>query len=159
MDRDMTIDFDVDLDVHLDIDFDDSAVRRVQRYVREVVAGLGLRGDSSFVETQPRAGAYVALDGRLPDFPDHDVALLWNEWNGWSAAVEDRMGELVEVERMNGDPHPSPAAVVSWVKGLLHGVSPVVRSRPRWSPRPAPRVPECPGRSDQVYRGSAALRG
>ena len=158
MDRDMTIDFDVDLDVHLDIDFDDSAVRRVQRYVREVVAGLGLRGDSSFVETQPRAGAYVALDGRLPDFPDHDVALLWNELTGWSAAVEDRRGELVEVERMNGDPHPAPAAVVSWVRGLL-GVSPEVRSRPGWSPLPAPRVPGSPGRSDQAYRGSAALRG
>lgn len=157
MDRDMTIDFDVDLD--LTIDFDDSAVRQVRRYVREVVAGLGLRGDSSCVETQPRVGAYVALDGRLPDFPDHDVALLWNERTGWSAAVEDRLGELVEVERLNGDPRPSPGAVVSWVRGLLHGVSPAVRSRPRWSPRPAPRVPGCPGRSDQAYRGSAALRG
>jgi hypothetical protein len=157
MDRDMTIDFDVDLD--LDLDFDDSAVRRVQRYVREVVAGLGLRGDSSFVETQPRAAAYVALDGRLPDFPDHDVALQWNERTGWSAAVEDRRGELVEVERMNGDPHPAPAAVVSWVQGLLHGVSPAVRSRPRWSPLPAPRVPGCPDRSDQVFPGNAAPRG
>jgi hypothetical protein len=112
MDHDSTIDFE--------IDFDDSVARRVRRYVRDVVAGLGLRGDSSFVDAEPRTGAYVALDGRLTDFPDHDVALLWNERNGWSAAVEDRMGELVEVARMLGDPHPSPAAVVGWVRGLLH---------------------------------------
>lgn len=118
MDRDMTIGIDFDMD--FEFDFDDSVARRVRRYVSEVVAGLGLRGDSSFVETQPRAGAYVALDGQLPDFPGHDVALLWNERNGWSAAVEDRLGELVEVARQVGDPHPPAAAVVSWVKGLLH---------------------------------------
>ncbi|RAS70362.1 hypothetical protein C8D87_101662 [Lentzea atacamensis] len=111
MDRDVIIDFD--------IDFDDSAARRVRRYVSEVVAGLGLRGDSSFVETEPRVGAYVALDGRLQDFPDHDVALLWDELSGWSAAVEDRRGELVEIARLGGDPEPSPGAVVRWVQGLF----------------------------------------
>jgi hypothetical protein len=111
MDRDVIIDFD--------IDFDDSAARRVRRYVREVVVGLGLRGDSSMVETEPRAGAYVALDGRLPDFPDHDVALLWNELTGWSAAVEDRLGELVEIARLGGDPLPASAVVVEWVRGLF----------------------------------------
>ncbi|MET9631926.1 DUF6292 family protein [Lentzea sp. NPDC006480] len=112
MDRDVIIGFD--------LDFDDSAARRVRRYVREVVTELGLRGDSSFVETEPRAGAYVALDGRLPDFPDHDVALLWNERSGWSAAVEDRIGELVEIARLGGDPSPAAAAVVTWVRGLFH---------------------------------------
>jgi hypothetical protein len=114
MDRDMT-DFESDLD----FDFDDSKARRVRRYVREIVAGLGLRGDSSLVETEPRAGAYVALDGRLHDFPDHDVALLWNELTGWSAAVEDRIGDLVEVARLEGGPRPSPAAVVRWVGSLF----------------------------------------
>jgi hypothetical protein len=114
------MDLNVDHDIDFEIDFDDSAARQARRYVREVVAGLGLRGDSSFVETQPRIGAYVALEGRLPDFPDHDVALVWNERNGWSTAVEDRFGELVEVARLDGDPHPSSASVVAWVKGQLH---------------------------------------
>ncbi|MEU0877341.1 DUF6292 family protein [Lentzea sp. NPDC005914] len=112
MDRDVFIDFG--------LGFDDSAARRVRRYVREVVLGLGLRGDSSCVDTEPRAGAYIALDGRLTDFPDHDVALLWDELSGWSAAVEDRIGELVEIARLDGDPRPSPAEVVRWVRGLLH---------------------------------------
>ncbi|WP_090051787.1 DUF6292 family protein [Lentzea fradiae] len=113
------LDFDLDNHLDLDLDFDDSAYRHARQYVREVVTGLGLRGDSSFVETHPRPAAYVALDGRLPDFPDHYVALLWNELTGWSVAVEDRRGELVELERRGGDPRPAPAAVVSWVKGLL----------------------------------------
>ncbi|MGW6929005.1 DUF6292 family protein [Lentzea sp. NPDC054927] len=130
----MTIDFDFEMD------FDDSVARRVRRYVGEVVAGLGLRGDSSFVETQPRAGAYVALDGRLPDFPDHYVALQWNELTGWSAAVEDRLGELVEVARMDGDPHPSPVAVVNWVTGLLHTEQAEVSNRDFAAFVPSPRA-------------------
>lgn len=112
MDRDM-------IDFEINFDFDDSEARRVRRYVRDVVGGLGLRGDSSFVETEPRVAAYVALDGRLRDFPDHDVALLWDERTGWSAAVEDRLGELVEVARMHGDPRPAPAEVVRWVGSLF----------------------------------------
>ncbi|MFD5830308.1 DUF6292 family protein [Lentzea sp. NPDC060358] len=107
------------LDIGFDIDFDDSVDRRVRQYVREVVTGLGLRGDSSFVEADPRPAAYVALDGRLPDFPDHYVALVWDELTGWSVAVEDRIGELVEVERLGGDVRPAPLVVVDWVTGLL----------------------------------------
>ncbi|WP_434443431.1 DUF6292 family protein [Lentzea sp. E54] len=116
MDREMSID---GIGIDFDEDFDDTVARQARQYVGEVVLGLGLRGDSSVVETEPRVGAYLALDGRLPDFPDHDVALLWNELNGWSAAVEDRRGELVEVARLGGDPRPAPAAVVHWVTGLL----------------------------------------
>lgn len=115
MEREMPIDLEIDFD----LDFDDSVARRARGYVSEVVAGLGLSGDSSFVETEPRPAAYVALDGRLPDFPDHDLALLWNDLTGWSAAVEDRRGELVEVARMGGDPQPLPTVVVRWVEGLL----------------------------------------
>ncbi|MET9230282.1 DUF6292 family protein [Lentzea sp. NPDC003310] len=109
-------------DFGFDIDFDDSAVRLIRRYVREVVAGLGLRGDSSFVEMEPRPGAYVALDGRMPGYPDHYLALQWTEQRGWTVAVEDRLGQLVEVARMDdADPRPAPADVVQWVRGFLHG--------------------------------------
>ncbi|WP_439657116.1 DUF6292 family protein [Lentzea sp. HUAS TT2] len=106
-------------EIGFDIDFDDSAARRVRHYVRQVVTGLGLRGDSSCIDAEPRVGAYVALDGRLPDFPEHYVALVWNELAGWSVAVENRLGELVEVARMGGDPRPAPAAVVRWTNSLL----------------------------------------
>ncbi|WP_143116422.1 DUF6292 family protein [Lentzea xinjiangensis] len=110
---------DLDTDIDFDVDFDDSAARRARGYVSEVVVGLGLRGDSSFVETEPRAGAYVALEGRLPDFPHHDVALQWNELTGWSVAVEDRLGQLVEVARLSGDAWPEPSAVARWVGSVL----------------------------------------
>ena len=112
----MTMESEIDFD----IDFDDSVAREVRSYVSEIVTGLGLRGDSSCVDAEPVAGVYVALDGRLPDFPGHYVALVWNELNGWSVAVEDRLGDLVDVARLGGDPRPAPAEVVRWVNGLVH---------------------------------------
>ncbi|MCX2951154.1 DUF6292 family protein [Lentzea sp. NEAU-D7] len=114
----MTIDFGFDFP--FDIDFDDSAALEVQRYVRDVVSKLGLSGDSSCVEMTPRVNAYVALDGRLTNFPEHYVALVWHEQSGWSVAVEDRLGELVEVARLDGDPRPAPAVVAAWVERVLH---------------------------------------
>ena len=84
-------------EIGFDIDFDDSAARRVRHYVRQVVTGLGLRGDSSCIDAEPRVGAYVALDGRLPDFPEHYVALVWNELAGWSVADHFDPPHLVKV--------------------------------------------------------------
>ena len=72
----------------MELDFDDSAVRDLERYVRLVTEALELRGESSYVHAGDPANAYIALDGRLHHFPDSDVALLWDEQHGWSAAIE-----------------------------------------------------------------------
>ncbi|TWP48516.1 hypothetical protein FKR81_28445 [Lentzea tibetensis] len=110
----------MDLDFDLDFDFDDSLARGLSCYVRLVTEALGLRGDSSFVEAQRPANAYVALDGQLPDFPDHDVALLWDERNGWAAAIESTGGStLVVVARLEQDRLPPPPTVVRWVMSLF----------------------------------------
>lgn len=109
------------MDLDFDLDFDDTVARRVARYVRQVSRGLGLRGDSSFVESEPRPSAYLALEGRLPGFPDHDVALLWDEQRGWSVAVEHPSGELKVVARLDHDGPPPATDVVRWVKRLLRG--------------------------------------
>lgn len=104
----------------LELDFDDSVTRGLHRYVQLVTRAVGLRGDCSYVQVDEVAHAYVALDGSLPPFPDHDVALLWDEAHGWSAAVEQRSDrEPRVVARLPGDVLPPPEAVAVWVRRLF----------------------------------------
>ena len=100
----------------LDVDFDDTARPGLRRYVRRVTRALGMTGECSVVD---RAGAYLAVDGRVEGFPDRDVALLWDE-EGWSAAVETHSGgDLFVVARMGGEPMPPPHAVARWASTVV----------------------------------------
>jgi uncharacterized protein DUF6292 len=104
----------------VELDFDDTVTRGLHRYVRLVSHSVGLRGEGSYVQADEVAHAYIALDGSLPSFPDHDVALLWDEATGWSAAVERHSGgELTVVARLAGDVRPPPETVAEWVRGLF----------------------------------------
>ncbi|MCE6996591.1 DUF6292 family protein [Saccharothrix sp. S26] len=105
----------------MDWDFDDdSAVRALLTYVSDVTRALGLSGECSCVQSDgSRLGAYLALDGHLPGFPDRDVALLWDEARGWSVAVESDSSEPPFVlARLRGPARPEPAAVAGWVDQL-----------------------------------------
>lgn len=104
----------------LELDFDDTVARGLRRYVQLVSRSVGLRGEGSYTQADEVAHAYIALDGTLPSFPDHDVALLWDETHGWSAAVEPRGGgEPQVVARLTGDVLPAPDAVATWARGLF----------------------------------------
>ncbi len=106
----------------MELDFDDALMWGLRGYVRQVTRELGLTGECSYVHAERPAVAYLALDGRLPGFPDRDVALLWDEERGWSAAVETHSGEDVIVQAHFGpDVLPSPKAVARWVRGLFRG--------------------------------------
>jgi uncharacterized protein DUF6292 len=105
-----------------DLDFAETAGRAVRLYVRQVTRALGIAGECSSVDVGPPVGAYLALDGRLASHPEQDVALLWNEEDGWAMAVETGGGEdPVVVARRGGEPLPPPHAVAHWATGLLHG--------------------------------------
>jgi Family of unknown function (DUF6292) len=104
----------------LDLLFDDTMARGLRGYVRQVVEALELTGEGSFVQTERPACAYLALEGRLPGFPDRDVALLWDETQGWSAALETQSGEaLAKVASFEKDVLPHPSDVAHWVKRLF----------------------------------------
>ncbi|HEX6347450.1 DUF6292 family protein [Umezawaea sp.] len=104
----------------MDVYFDDGSVRGLRDYVRRVGRALGLSGECSCVEVDRPLGAYLALDGRVPSFPNWDVALLWREDEGWAVAVEpDGVEEPVVLARMGGDPVPSPHEVARWAQDFL----------------------------------------
>ncbi|XVV07949.1 DUF6292 family protein [Actinosynnema sp. CA-248983] len=100
------------------MDFDDTTARRLRRYVDQVAAALGLGGDCACVDAGPPANAYVALEGRIPSFPDWDVALLWDEEFGWSGAIETTADEVV-LAYMGGHTVPPPEEVARFATDLL----------------------------------------
>lgn len=103
----------------MQLDFDDTMTRALRRYATAVTSALGLDGDSWCVQGEHQTGIYLALEGRLASFPDHDVALLWDERRGWSAVVETDGGADVVVDRLDGLAVPRPAAVAEWVTALF----------------------------------------
>ncbi|MFC7615393.1 DUF6292 family protein [Actinokineospora soli] len=119
----------------MESDFDDTAARGLQGYLRLVTGQLRLSGECGFVDAERPMGAYLALDGRLPAYPDRDVALVWDEVRGWAVAVETHSGEdLLVCEYYGADLVPAPDAVARWVRGVLSGKG---RGRRLVSPRGA----------------------
>ncbi|CAL9542583.1 hypothetical protein SUDANB95_04226 [Actinosynnema sp. ALI-1.44] len=118
-----------------DVDFDDTTARELRRYVERIGDALDLSGECWCYDAGPPATAYLALEGRLPTHPDRDVALVWDERQGWSVAVETGCGEdLLVVADLPGVV-PRVEVVARFATRLLHGDPP---------PDPAP---ECEGPS------------
>ncbi|WNV87425.1 DUF6292 family protein [Umezawaea sp. Da 62-37] len=104
----------------MDWEFEDEVTRRLRRYAAAVGEVLGLSGESSCVDAERPCSLYLAIDGRLREFPDEDLALVWNDRDGWRAVVESPGGgPLREVSRFTGPVHATPRAVAAWVEALL----------------------------------------
>ncbi|MGW3966141.1 DUF6292 family protein [Amycolatopsis sp. NPDC005003] len=94
-----------------------AAARGLRQYLLAVAAKLD--APAWFCEVDVPAGAYVALDRRLARFPDHETALLWDERDGWAAAVESASGdEVIVLAYLGEDVLPPPDAVVEFVTGM-----------------------------------------
>jgi hypothetical protein len=123
------------------LDFDDRVARGLQHYTRQVEHALGLRGECSYTQADEPASAYIALDERLAAYPDRDVALLWDERHGWSAALEDhRSSDLLVVAYLGDAVLPAPADVAAWAADLFRGLP------DGGAPAQAPHIP----RTDDV---------
>ncbi|HEU5474991.1 MAG TPA: DUF6292 family protein [Actinophytocola sp.] len=93
--------------------------RGLRRYLGEVCRALRVGPEASCWELDDRANAYVALDGRLPGYPRHDLALVWDEENGWAAALETQCGDdMIILCYLGGDILPHPRVVADFVAEL-----------------------------------------
>ena len=106
--------------------------RELRSYLDEVACALGVGLESCTIDLDPPVSAYVALDQRLPSFPDRDLALLWDEVRGWSAAVETHSGEdLIVVSYLDSEVAAPPADVVArFVHELRRGGSRLSKTDP-----------------------------
>lgn len=100
---------------------DSPFARDLLDYVADVADALGVGLESTTVDPGVPASAYVALTCTLPDRPDHDVAMVWEESAGWSAVVETPTGDLVTIAHFGADPVPEPDAVGRFVTDLRAG--------------------------------------
>ncbi|WP_329047082.1 DUF6292 family protein [Amycolatopsis sp. NBC_01488] len=91
--------------------------RGLRGYVAAVARGVGVGLESCTLDAGTPAVAYIALDWRLSRFPDHDLALVWDETHGWAAAVEDADGATV-LSYLGGEVLPEPRAVVRFLAAL-----------------------------------------
>lgn len=108
--------------IGVETEVDNAILKGLHRYVRLVIEALGLRGDAYCAQLEPITSVYVALEGRLPERPDRDVALLWDERHGWALAVETSSGEdLIVAGHLGAGLLPPPRVVAAFARSLLAG--------------------------------------
>ncbi|EMD23424.1 DUF6292 family protein [Amycolatopsis azurea] len=106
----------------MESEFGETVIRGLHRYVRLVIEELRLSGNAYYAQLDPNAGAYIALDRKLPGHPGCDVALVWNEGKGWALALEtDSREDLVVVERLGAGILPSPRVVATFTRDAYAG--------------------------------------
>ncbi|MEQ0565578.1 DUF6292 family protein [Amycolatopsis sp. NEAU-NG30] len=96
--------------------------RRLRGYVGAVARAVGVGLESCTLDAGTPAAAYIALDWRLARFPGHDLALVWDEVNGWAAAIENAHGDAATILRyLGGEVVPEPRAVVKFLAAVRAG--------------------------------------
>ncbi|WP_158883144.1 DUF6292 family protein [Amycolatopsis anabasis] len=97
--------------------------RGFRAYLGHVAAALGIGLESCTIDLDIPVSAYLALDWRVDRFPERDLALLWDEQHGWSAAIETHSGEDLIVLAYLGGPDvlPDPGRVVRFLTALRTG--------------------------------------
>ena len=97
-------------------------------YLRAVAERLGVGIESCTVDIDPPASAYLAVDGHAPNHPGRDLALLWDERHGWSAAVETPGEDLRVLGYLGGlRAVADPDEVAGFVAAVRDGWSPSMR--------------------------------
>jgi hypothetical protein len=95
------------------------AIAALRAYLADVTNALGIGLESCTVDHDTPVSAYVALDEHLPGYPGRDVALLWDEVHGWSAAIETHSGEdLIVIRYLGGNITPEPTHIARFVTAL-----------------------------------------
>jgi hypothetical protein len=96
------------------------AIAALRDYLADVTTALGIGLESCTVDLDIPVSAYIALDDHLPGYPGRDLALLWDEVHGWSAAIETHSAEdLIVIRYLGGTTiTPPPAQVARFVAAL-----------------------------------------
>lgn len=113
----------------------DAAESALQAYVAVVADALGVPPESTCAMIGSPASAYIALEDHLPGFPDRDLALIWEDTQGWAAAIETHSGEdVIVVAYLGKEVVPPPGEVVTFLRNLLADAQPGQLEPPNFAP-------------------------
>jgi hypothetical protein len=106
--------------------------RALRGYLDAVARKLGVGLESCTLDKDLPTSAYLAVDRRLPEFPDRDLAMLWDEVHGWAVAIETHSGEdLIVVSYLDTDTvTPPPGLVARFLHEVTDGRSRLGRPEP-----------------------------
>jgi hypothetical protein len=94
--------------------------RGLRTYIHRVAEALNLGTAGYCIEPDPPVSAYIPLDDRLPGFPNHDLALTWDEENGWAAAIESHSPhQLIALSYLGDEVLPAPSTVAQFVAEVV----------------------------------------
>lgn len=104
----------------MDIDESTPQWRRLCHYVSEVAVAVGVGPEACCCSPDTRANAYIAVEHRIPRYAERDVALLWDEENGWAVAVETGCGEdLLVLHYLSDEITPAPDVVAAFLESVV----------------------------------------
>jgi hypothetical protein len=108
-----------------DVDVEFRFHRALRGYLAATADCLGVGLESCTIDVDLPTSAYLAVNRRLPEFPDRDLALLWDEVHGWAAAIETHSGEdLIVVSYLDATTvTPPPRRVARFLRELCAGRS------------------------------------
>lgn len=122
-------------------DGDGIAQASLEGYFAAVCAEVGISPKSGWCEVERPSNAYLAVDEHDPSHPDHDLALMWDEENGWAAVAETNAAHDIQVLRyLGGQVVPEPRVVGEFLADVAAG-------RQCGSPDP-PRLRSCVAEDD-----------
>lgn len=106
----------------MDLDAHDRVAQGLRHYLASVAELVGVGCEACSIQLDQPVCAYIAVDQRLPTFPQRDVALLWDERHGWALAIETHGGsDLIVLGYLAGGLLPPPADVAAYLKRAVDG--------------------------------------
>lgn len=106
----------------MDLDAHDRTAHELRHYLASVAELVGVGCEACSIQLDHPVCAYIAVDQRLPTFPQRDVALLWDERHGWALAIETHGGsDLIVLGYLAGGLLPSPFDVAAYLKRAVDG--------------------------------------
>jgi hypothetical protein len=106
----------------MNLDRESAAARGLRRYVGLVADAVGIGAEASAVQLEDPVSVYLPLERCAAEYPEHDLALLWDERCGWMLAIEvPGTVQLTVLGYLADTVLPAPRVVADYVTRACSG--------------------------------------
>ncbi|HEX4723454.1 MAG TPA: DUF6292 family protein [Pseudonocardiaceae bacterium] len=120
----------------MNLDRESAAARGLRRYVELVAEAVGIGADASATQFDDPVNVYLPLERCATAYPEHDLALIWDERYGWMLAIEvPGTVQLTVLGYLADTLLPTPPVVAEYVTRACSGAG-FGQARPERHARP-----------------------